>query len=265
MLDGLEGILRLAEAGAIELGRASDLATDSLGAMGLEVSELNDYLDVVAATSTSANTSIEQLMEAIIVAGPVAKQLSIEKESLAAALAKLADKGTKGSEAGKALSSILSRLAKPTKDVQKALDKLNVELFNSKGEFRGLEAVMGDMNKAFSSLSEEQKLQYATSLAGKNYLSQFLNLVDSADGSLQDYASSLYNVDDEATLSIERLGQKVTITIVYKEKTYTQEYLDFPLTAKDSKYMYIGMFANRGTTIEFTDVSFEITGDAIEA
>lgn len=77
--------------------------------------------------------------------------------------------------------------------------------------------------------------------------------------------ASLYNVDDEAILSIERLGQKVTITIVYKEKTYTQEYLDFPLTAKDSKYMYIGMFANRGTTIEFSEVTFTITGVAIEA
>jgi hypothetical protein len=29
--------------------------------------------------------------------------------------------------------------------------------------------------------------------------------------------------------------------------------------------MYIGMFANRGTTVEFTDVVFEVTGDAIEA
>ena len=77
--------------------------------------------------------------------------------------------------------------------------------------------------------------------------------------------SSLYVADDEATFTIERLGQKVTVTVEYKGKTYTEEYLDFPLTTKDTQYMYIGMFANRGTTVEFTNVTFTITGEAIEA
>ena len=77
--------------------------------------------------------------------------------------------------------------------------------------------------------------------------------------------SSLYSANDEATFTIERLGQKVSVTIEYKGKTYSEEYLDFPLTNKDSKYMYIGMFANRGTTVEFSNVTFTITGDAIEA
>ncbi|MBQ9730731.1 MAG: hypothetical protein IJV94_01235 [Bacilli bacterium] len=77
--------------------------------------------------------------------------------------------------------------------------------------------------------------------------------------------NALYAVDDEATLTITRLGQKVTVTVEYKGTTYTEEYLDFPLQTKDSEYMYIGMFANRGTTVEFSDVVFEITGDAIVA
>ena len=77
--------------------------------------------------------------------------------------------------------------------------------------------------------------------------------------------SSLYANNDEATFTITRLGQKVTVTVEYKGNTYTEEFLDFALTAKDNNYMYIGMFANRGTTVEFTDVVFEITGDAIVA
>ena len=77
--------------------------------------------------------------------------------------------------------------------------------------------------------------------------------------------SSLYAANDEATFTIVRLGQKVTVTVEYKGNTYTEEFLDFALTAKDNNYMYIGMFANRGTTVEFSDVVFEITGDAIAA
>ena len=77
--------------------------------------------------------------------------------------------------------------------------------------------------------------------------------------------SSLYQVDDEAILTIDRLGQKITVKIEYNGEVYTKEFLDYPLQVIDQNYMYVGMFANRGTIIEFTLLNFEITGDAILA
>ena len=77
--------------------------------------------------------------------------------------------------------------------------------------------------------------------------------------------SSLYQVDDEVILSIARLGQKITVKVEYKDETYTKEFLDYPLQVIDQNYMYVGMFANRGTVVEFTLLNFEITGDAILA
>jgi lysophospholipase L1-like esterase len=77
--------------------------------------------------------------------------------------------------------------------------------------------------------------------------------------------ASLHQTDDTASLSIVRLGQVVTCTVTYKGTTYTKTYTDFDFVAKDNNYMYIGMYATRGTVCEFTNVSFEITGDAIEA
>lgn len=74
--------------------------------------------------------------------------------------------------------------------------------------------------------------------------------------------SEYYQVDDTATLTIERVGQSVTTTVVYKGVTYTHIYYDFDLFAVDQNYMYIGMFANRGTVVEFTNVNFEITGES---
>ena len=97
----------------------------------------------------------------------------------------------------------------------------------------------------------------------------FMNVFFSrSNGSLSkgsDKVTGLYQVDDTAVISIVRLGQKVTTTLTYKDVTYTKEYLDFPLQEKDQDNMYIGMFATRGTTVEFTNVNFEITGDAIQA
>ena len=67
---------------------------------------------------------------------------------------------------------------------------------------------------------------------------------------------------DTFTMTIERVGQTVTVTVVYGEQTYTKAHVDFDFFAVDNQYMYVGMFANRGTVIEFTDVVFEITGES---
>ncbi len=74
--------------------------------------------------------------------------------------------------------------------------------------------------------------------------------------------NSIYAVDDEATAKITRLGQAVTLEFTYKDQTYTKTYYDFDLMAIDQDYMYVGMFATRGTTIECSEVTFNITSDA---
>ena len=71
-----------------------------------------------------------------------------------------------------------------------------------------------------------------------------------------------YQVDDTATFTIERVGQSITTTVVYNGVTYTNTYYDFDLFAVDNNYMYVGMFANRGTIAEFTNVEFVITGES---
>lgn len=89
-----------------------------------------------------------------------------------------------------------------------------------------------------------------------------------SNGSLSKGSNTIngyYQTDDTLSLSIERLGQKVTVSLNYKDTDYKQEYLDFPLQERDKDYMYIGMFATRGTIVEYTNVNFEITGNAIEA
>ena len=74
--------------------------------------------------------------------------------------------------------------------------------------------------------------------------------------------SSLAKVDDTFTMTIERIGQVVNVTVVYNGQTYTATHTDFDFFAVDTEYMYVGMFANRGTVVEFTDVVFTITGES---
>lgn len=72
--------------------------------------------------------------------------------------------------------------------------------------------------------------------------------------------SALYKADETAEFTIERTGQVVKVTTVYGEKTYETTYTDFDFVAQDNAYMYVGMFGTRGTTAEFTEVTYEKTG-----
>ena len=76
----------------------------------------------------------------------------------------------------------------------------------------------------------------------------------------QSFASSLPKVGDVFNFTVERVGQSVYVSVTQGDKTVSTTHYDFDLFAKDGDYMYVGMFANRGTVVEFTDLVFEITG-----
>lgn len=72
--------------------------------------------------------------------------------------------------------------------------------------------------------------------------------------------SFLYKEGDEALIQIVRVGQSMQLKIEYKDEVYTRTFVDFDLLAVDHRFMYVGMFATRGTVVEFSKVQFEITG-----
>ena len=95
----------------------------------------------------------------------------------------------------------------------------------------------------------------STSTTNFNFYRQSAALTKTSDT-----ISSLYAADDTASFKIEKVGQVVTLTATYNGNTYTNKLTDFDFAAKDTTYMYAGMFATRGTTVEFTDVVYTDTG-----
>ena len=63
-------------------------------------------------------------------------------------------------------------------------------------------------------------------------------------------------------LTITRLDQKVTLNFSDGTNTYEHDYTDVKMVSVDSEYMYLCLFATRGLEAKFTNVQFEITGDA---
>lgn len=169
IIGGIEPILRMSEAGKADLATTSDLVTDSMSALGIQVNELGGFLDKVSKTSTSSNTSILQMMEAFIVAGGKSKSLGGDITELSGILGVMANRGLKGSEAGRGLSAILTNLTSPTGQAKKALDELGFSAFDSSGNFIGLEKSFYKLQDSLKDMTQEQRVTYLSMIAGKEH------------------------------------------------------------------------------------------------
>ena len=163
----LPTVLNVAAAGGIDLAYASDMITDSMSALGLEMSDLTGFSDKLAKTSQKSNTSVAQLGEAILTVGGTAKSLAGGVDELNTMLGLIADNGIKGAEGGTALRNIILSLSAPTDTAAAALKELNVQAFDSDGNLRELSDVFGDLNTALAPLTDEEKTQFLNKIFNK--------------------------------------------------------------------------------------------------
>jgi len=105
----LPGVLNLALIGELELGRATDIATDTLRAFGMEADEIGRVTDVMVSVITRSNTNIEMMGQAMKFAAPIAHQLGYEIEQVAAMIGTLAQSGIKRGIAGRGLQQSFIR------------------------------------------------------------------------------------------------------------------------------------------------------------
>ncbi len=198
MLNGIEGIMNLAAASGEDLATTSDIVTDALTAFGMSASDSGRFADVLAAASSNANTNVGMMGETFKYVAPVAGALGFSVEDTAVAIGLMANSGIKASQAGTSLRSIMSRLAKPTDDVQIAMDALGISLTDSNGNMKSLNEVMGDLRKGFANLSEAEKANMAATLGGQEAMSGLLAIVNASDEDFNSLQNAINNADGAA-------------------------------------------------------------------
>ena len=185
MMNGIEGVMYLAGATGEDLAQTSDIVTDALTAFGMTASDTNRFVDVLAKASSNANTNVSLMGETFKYVAPSAGALGYSVEDTAVAIGLMANSGIKASQAGTSLNSLLTRMAKPTKESQKAMSALGLSLTDSEGNMKSFATIMGDMRKGFTGLTEEQKAQYAAMLAGKTGMAGLLGIVNASESDFE--------------------------------------------------------------------------------
>ncbi|WP_304341614.1 phage tail tape measure protein [Metaclostridioides mangenotii] len=165
--EALPVVLDLAAAGEMDLGYASDLVTDSMSALGIEMNQLTNFSDQMAKASQKSNTNISQLGEAILTVGGTAKVLAGGTVELNTMLGILADNGIKGAEGGTALRNVILALTAPTDKAAGAIKKLGVEVLDAQGNVRPLNDVFKDLDKALGGMANGEKTKVLNEIFNK--------------------------------------------------------------------------------------------------
>lgn len=158
MLQGIEPIMNLAAASGEDLGRTSDIVTDALTAFGMSAKDTTRFVDVMSATMANSNTDVNMLGESFKYVAPVAGTFGYSVEDVGLALGLMANSGIKATQSGNSLKTIMSRLAKPTKETYEAMDRLGISLDDGQGNMKPFRQILEEMRGSFGNLmiSEEE-------------------------------------------------------------------------------------------------------------
>lgn len=148
ILAGVPGVLNAAAASGLEMAEVADHVSNVLKGMGLEASEAARVSDVLALASSKTNSTIGTLGESMRNVAATARQLGVPLEDTVAAVASLQDVGLDASVAGSSLNTMLTKMAKPSKAVQKQMDDMGISFRDANGNMLPFAKVIEQLNVA---------------------------------------------------------------------------------------------------------------------
>ena len=210
IIHSMPGMLDLAAASGMDLGRTADIASNILTGFGMEASDMTRVANVMALAFSSSNTDVEQLGYAMKYAAPQAKALGFSIEQTVAIVSKLSDAGIQGQMAGTTLRGMIDSLT--DKGNAKKLKALRVDVVDKKGNLRDLGTIIKEMDKRMSAKGwgSAKRANFIKDIFGARAGTGANAIWDSVlNGSLEELTQKYINEQDGA---VRRMADKMNAT-----------------------------------------------------
>ena len=206
----MPGLLDMAKAGDMDLGRTADIASNILGGFGLKAEEMGRVSDVLTKTMTTSNVTLEMLGETMKYVAPQARAAGASLEEMAAMTGLLGNVGIQSSQAGTALRAMLLRLAAPTGKATKALAALKVQTADAQGNMRGIIDVLADVAKATQGMGSARRMGYLKQIFGEEPASAVAELIDKAgSGGITAYLAKVRDSQGAAARTAQTMSDNM--------------------------------------------------------
>jgi TP901 family phage tail tape measure protein len=230
----LRGVVTAAEATDVAFDQMGGIVADTLRAFGLEVSRTSDVADVLVKTANTSNQTVLDLGESLKYAAPTARSLGISLEDLAGVMGVLANNGIRGSEAGTALRTGLSRmqlaaggaseellgLTRGNQLLTNAMRQLGAEVTNTDGSLKSMDEVFIALKRQLDAIaSPAQRVELTKALFGEEAGGKLRALLNSTEADITKFFTGVRNAKgaaeetrkamDSFDLSVKRLDGNI--------------------------------------------------------
>lgn len=223
-ISNLENMLHLAAVSGEDVVTVIDLITDSMSAMGQELSASNvsTFMDELAVTMSSTNTNATQAMEALIKYAATAEATGISMEEQLGLIGVLANRGIKDTEAGTALNSIISRMV-GSPEGAKGWKAAGISLYNKDGSFRGVVPLMTELAEKIDSFTKDDQNEIMYKIAGTRQLSKQYDILAALSKDSENVQSEFEALIDEIGGSdgtLEKMFTEIEDTYAYQKAVF---------------------------------------------
>lgn len=198
-------LLKLSIASGEDLASTSDILTDNMTAFGIKLEDVDHFMDVMAATANNTNTSIAQLGEAYKYVAATSRSFE-SMEEVNIILGTLANAGVKSGKAGRNLAAIYARLSKTTPDMDAALKKVGLTLYDNNGKFKGLRKILEEMKPALARMTDEQRNYFLTTIAGTEGMTLLSTLLKTNKEDMEKVENAIRNAAGATDKMAEEIG-----------------------------------------------------------
>lgn len=193
VISAMPGVIAAAEASGEDLALTADTVASAITGFGLAAGDSGRVADVLAMAANATAAGVGDMGYAFKYAAPVANNLGISMEELAAATGIMTNAGLDGSQAGTTLRMALGRLVKPTAAGATALENLGVNAVDAQGNFKPLHQIVGDLQTGMEGMTAAQQQAALATIFGTEAASGMAIILGQGQEGLQKLTKELEN------------------------------------------------------------------------
>ena len=183
-----------------ELDTVSAGLTATINGFGDSFENTSKYADIFAAACNNSALDVNSLSDSMSVAAPIFAAAGYEVKDAALYMGVMANAGIDANTAANALKTGFARLVSPAKEGADMMAQLGLSVTNADGTMKDSLTIQQELHDAFADLSESEQIAAASAIFGKNQMSNWLALINTAP---EDVAGLNTSLEESAGLTNE--------------------------------------------------------------
>ncbi|MGK2898615.1 MAG: phage tail tape measure protein [Burkholderiaceae bacterium] len=200
-----DAAVNLAAAGGTTLAVAADVASTAMAVWNLETTEMTDVVNRLAGAANVSRFGVEDMGQAVAMAGGVAAQMGVSFADLTTAIAATASSFASGSDAGTSFKTFLLGLDGTTDKAKETIAQYGLEFRKANGELKPMAEIADELRVKIGSLGEAQQVAALKTIFGNDAYRTAAGLMSLTAGEFKELDTAMKNTD-AADIAAQRMG-----------------------------------------------------------